>query len=295
VVGLGLCVLDQLWVVEDYRLSAPRTRWLEHARGPGGMVATALAQAARLGCPTQLITAVGDDAAGREVLAALRAHGVGTRRVRRHPGHPTSVATVLVDRRTRDRRFIVADRRALEREAPDLDPGPIRPGRILLLDGHFGRSALAAARRARACGVPVVGDFCDARPIHRRLLPYVDFPIVPEEFAAHWGVGGPRETLCDLASRFGGSPVVTLGARGALAWLDGRIRRIPARRVHVRDTTGAGDVFHGAFAAGLAHGWDPLDALGLASRAAARACTALGGTGRLLEERLALRGGRDGA
>jgi sulfofructose kinase len=131
--------------------------------------------------------------------------------------------------------------------------------------------------------VPVVGDFCDARPIHRRLLPWVDHPIVPEEFAAHWGAGGPRETLRDLARRFGGSPVVTLGARGALAWVDGRIRRVAAHRVRVRDTTGAGDVFHGAFAAGLAHGWDLMDALGLASRAAAHACTGLGGTARLLD------------
>ncbi|MGH0036753.1 MAG: carbohydrate kinase family protein [Myxococcota bacterium] len=289
VVGLGLCVLDQLWVVDDDRLRARRTRWTEHARGPGGMVATALAQAARLGCPAHLLSVVGDDAAGREVLAALRGHGVSTRRVVRDGRHPTSVASVLVDRRTRDRRFVVADRRAVERDAPELDLAPIRRGRVLLLDGHFGRSALAAARRARAEGVPVVGDFCDARPIHRRLLPFVDHPIVPEEFVAAWGAGGPRETLRDLAERFGGSPVVTLGARGALAWLDGRAHRIPARRVRVRDTTGAGDVFHGAFAAGLAHGWDPLSSLHLAARAAARACTGLGGTARLLE-RLPRRG-----
>lgn len=282
VVGLGLCVLDELWVVDDYRLTRPRTRWREHARGPGGMTAVALAQAARLGCEAHLLSLVGDDPEGREVLAALRGHGVRTRRVVRDARWPTSVATVLVDRRSRDRRFLVADRRPIERAAPAFDQGILRRARVLLVDGHFLRNALAAVKLARELGVTVVGDFCDARPAHRRLLPYVDHPVVAEEFVGAWGVGGPRETLADLAERFGGTPVVTLGARGALALEGGRFRRIPARRVRVRDTTGAGDVFHGAFAAGLARGGSVLESLGLATRAAAHACTGLGGTARLL-------------
>ena len=67
-----------------------------------------------------------------------------------------------------------------------------------------------------------------------------------------------------------------------LAFCDGRVHRIPACRVAVRDTTGAGDIFHGAFAAGLYHGMEVLQALALAARAAALGCTALGGIGRLM-------------
>ncbi len=289
VVGLGLCVLDQLWVVEDFALAREKTRWIERAEGPGGMTATALAQAAALGVRAELLSMVGDDADGRRLLSALRAHGVSTRRVHRHPRHPTSLATVLVDRKTRDRRFVVPDRRALERAAPAFDLSRIRRGSVLLVDGHFPANARAAVRRARACGAVVVGDFADARPIHRELLPWIDHPIVPESFVRAWGAGGARETLRDLAERYGCTPVVTQGARGALVLESGRFRRIAARRVRARDTTGAGDAFHGATAAAIAHGWPLRDALELASQAAARVCTGLGGTARLLRRPLRTR------
>ena len=85
--------------------------------------------------------------------------------------------------------------------------------------------------------------------------------------------------------RYGCTPVLTQGSRGALLLESGRFRRIAPHKVRVRDTTGAGDVFHGAFAAGLWHGLDLLASLRLASRAAALACTALGGLGRLMTER----------
>jgi sulfofructose kinase len=83
--------------------------------------------------------------------------------------------------------------------------------------------------------------------------------------------------LRHLAERYGATPVVTLGARGGLYWRDGRIRRFAAPRVRVRDTTGAGDAFHGAFAAGLSRGLPLAAAIDLAARAAARACSVLGG------------------
>jgi sulfofructose kinase len=88
--------------------------------------------------------------------------------------------------------------------------------------------------------------------------------------------------LRELGEACRGQPVVTLGRRGGL-YLDGaRVRRFRAHRARVVDTTGAGDVFHGAFAAGLAHGMGFADALDLGARAAALNCGALGGAGRLM-------------
>ncbi|MCG8589107.1 MAG: carbohydrate kinase family protein [Proteobacteria bacterium] len=273
---------DELFVVDDIRSTAGRTRYRQRAVGPGGMVSTALAQAAALGCAAQLVTAVGRDREGEETLRELRRLGVDTRRVVRDPSHPTTTSVVLVDAKSAERRFLLPDRSRHERGV-ELSLAGVARAQVLLVDGHYPVPALAAVRRAREAGVPVVGDFADARPGIRRLLPYVDFPIVPEEFCAEWGADA-RATLQQLASRFGGQPVVTQGARGALAWADGRVRRVPARRVPrraLRDTTGAGDVFHGAFAAGLSFGRGVPEALQLAARAAAKACTALGGTGHL--------------
>jgi sugar/nucleoside kinase (ribokinase family) len=79
--------------------------------------------------------------------------------------------------------------------------------------------------------------------------------------------------------------VITLGARGGIYWHEGRVRRYRTPRVRVRDTTGAGDVFHGAFAAGLAHGLALPEIVERAARAGAIACTALGATARLASRR----------
>lgn len=282
IVGLGLCVLDRFYRVDDFSLVAPRIRYREHVATPGGMVSTALCQAAALGCKAQLLSMVGNDSEGRWLARELRARGVETRRLLRSDRFATSECIVLVDRRSAERRFIVADRRQLEAHAPAFDLEPIRRDSLLLVDGHFPDQALAAVKRARGQGAVVIGDFSQPSPAVRRLLPYVDHPVVSSEFVEGFRAGDPHQTLRALGERYGGTPVITQGHRGALVLERGRIRRIPSRRVRARDTTGAGDVFHGALAAGLVHGQDLLSALDLATRAAALSCTALGGTGRLL-------------
>ncbi len=279
--GLGLSVLDHLLVVDGFTLTGTRTRYEQREVCAGGMVTTALAQAAVLGCHTQLLSVIGDDEEGRQLTRMLRERRVGTRRLLRDPRFPTIVATVLVNRRGGERRFLVADRRPVERAAPGLDLPALDDRALLLVDGHFSASALRAVKHARRCGAVVIGDFSDARPAFVRLLPYVDHAIVPLEFAQAWGRGDPRQTLHALHGEFGGSPVVTLGRWGALALVDGRVRLIGAERVRVRDTTGAGDVFHAAFVWGLLQGRDVETVLRTANAAAAWSCRELGAQGGL--------------
>jgi len=282
IIGLGLCVIDHLYRVDSLRLSETRTRWSERHISTGGMACNATVQAAQLGCRSELLSVIGDDPEGKVLVRSLRVARVGTRGLIRSHAVPTTVALVLVDRRTGARRFIVPDRRGIERRAPVLDLAGIDRGAVLLLDGHFPEQALRAAKRARARGARVVADFTRPRRAECALLPYVDFPIVPQEFAVAYGEGDARRALRRLRDRFGGTPVITQGAKGGIYWDGRRICRYPARRVAVRDTTGAGDAFHGAFAAGLYHDLDLANSIGLAARAAAQCCTALGGVSRLL-------------
>ncbi len=281
VLGLGLCVVDHLYVVDGLDLASGRLRYRERRVTNGGMTATALAQAAALGCEAHLLSVVGDDPEGRFLRRALQSLGVRTGRLILSREIPTTVAVVLVDARSGERRFIVADRRRLEADAPLLDLGAITPGACLLVDGHFPGQALRAARRARAVGATVIGDFHRSSPGVRRLLPFVDHPLVPLEFAQSRGED-PRRTLRELAAVCPGTPVVTLGRRGGLYLDRGRVRRFRALPARIVDTTGAGDALHGAFAAGLAHGLPLAACLELGARAAARVCTALGGTASLL-------------
>jgi sulfofructose kinase len=281
VVGLGLCVIDHLYRVDGQDLCSGRLRYRERRIANGGMTATALAQAAALGCDAHLLSAVGDDPEGRWLRRTLRGLGVRTGRLVLSRRTPTTVAVVLVEARSGERRFVVADRRGIEARAPRLDLAAITPGSVLLLDGHFPAQALRAARRAREVGARVIGDFHRETPGVKRLLPWVDHPIVPLEFAELRGTD-PRRTLHDLAAVCRGTPVVTLGRRGGISLEAGRVRRYRAFPTRVVDTTGAGDVLHGAVAAGLAHGLPFAASLELGARAAALACRSLGGSARLL-------------
>jgi sugar/nucleoside kinase (ribokinase family) len=285
VIGLGLSVIDHLYVVEHLRLAETRLRYTQRLVRSGGMIGTAMAQAARLGCEAHVLSLHGDDAEGRLVRRELRAAGVKTGRILRSPHARTTVAVVLVARRGGERRFLVPDRRELERRAPPFDLSLIDRRSVLLVDGHFPQQALRAVKRARRVGARVVADLNRPRPGALALLPYVDHAIVPREFGEGSRGGDPERLLRRLARVTGGAPAVTLGARGGIYLEGGRVRRYRARRLPVVDTTGAGDVFHGAFAAGLCLGLEFAAALELAAHAAALNCGALGGMGRLMTRR----------
>jgi len=289
VVGLGLCVIDHVYVVDRLDFAEPRIRYTRRLVLPGGMMGTAVSQAATLGCEAHLLSMLGDDDDGRFVRRTLERIGVKADRLVMSPESATTVAVVLVERESGERRFIVPDRRELERSAPAFDLTAIDSTAVVMVDGHFPDQALQAVARAREVGASVVGDFHRPSPAVRKLLPYVDFPVVPLEFAELFSTGGPECAIREMAEQFGGTPVVTLGGEGGLYLDGGHVRRFAARPASVVDTTGAGDVFHGAFAAGLSRGWTLARSIELAARAASLCCTALGGATRLmtLEESLA--------
>jgi ribokinase len=282
VVGLGLCVVDHLYLVDALEPGAVRTRYRERLVSAGGHIGTALRQVAALGCRARVLAAVGDDPDGRVVRAALREAGVGVRGLLRSKQLRTTVAVVLVDRRDGERRFVLPERRGIEAAAPSFDLRAIDRHAILLVDAHFPEQALRAAQRAQQVGARVVADFHRLNASARALLPFIDHAIVSEEIVAAAGFESPRAALHWLGQHSRDRPVLTQGARGGL-WLDGkRFRRYAPHPAEVVDTTGAGDVFHGAFVAGLASGLAFEECLDLGARAAAGNCTALGGAGRLM-------------
>jgi sulfofructose kinase len=282
---LGLCVVDHLYVVDELPGASERTRYTRREVSSGGMVANALAQVARLGCRAELVSLVGDDADGRYARRRLRALGVSTRAARALeavPDHDRGGD----DRRAR-RRAPVPHRVARAVRAPRARVRSLvrTAGAACCCSTALPAQALRAARRARALGVPVVADFSDPRPDYLRLLPWVDYAVLPEAFVRRWSPGDPARALRRLRREFGGAPVVTLGARGGIYWHEGGVRRFTSPRVRVVDTTGAGDVFHGAFAAGVAHGLPLPEIVARAARAGALACTAIGATTRLASQR----------
>jgi len=189
---------------------------------------------------------------------------------------------IIVDE-TQQTRTIFFDSAAAARARVDWPPDDvIRSARVLFVD-HFGVDGmLRAARVAQAAGIPVVADLENVpdHPLFADLVALVDHPVTSLDFAQRWtGCREPAAAARALSSAARRAVVVTCGADGCW-YLDGETcepRHFPAFRVPVVDTTGCGDVFHGAYAAGLAEGLDVARRIALASAAAALKATGRGG------------------
>jgi sugar/nucleoside kinase (ribokinase family) len=256
-----------------------KIRFTEFTYQGGGRTATPMVAIARLGYRTRYLGCVADDADGEATLEALSAAGVDTSGVLVRPGGLTQRAFILVDAGTGERTIIWGRSDGMPLEPEEVSEPSVTSGRLFYTDAQDPRTAARAGEVARAAGVPILADLEDIRTGLDLFLPLVDFLIVSREFPElATGSSDPDEASRILADRTGGALIViTLGAEGCIARIDGRIEHFPAYAVDVRDTTGAGDLFHAGFAVACLRGLDLRDALDFSNALAAMKCRHLGG------------------
>ena len=279
VVGLGECSLDSVALVDGIPALGAKAAVAERLELAGGQVATALLALERLGLRTSLICAIGDDVAGQGALAPLQATRMDLSGVRVIPGVRTRSALVLVDRGSGERTVLGHQPAGLRIRAGEIRAEEITRGRVVHLDASDLDASLEAAEIARAAGIPVVADVDTPVPGIESLLRKVDFPIVSRDFADAYSEGGPASCVRGLVALGARFAVVTLGKDGALGGATqgaGPDVRSPGFGTEVRDTTGAGDVFHAGFVWGLLRGLPAAEVLRGANAAAALACRGVG-------------------
>jgi sugar/nucleoside kinase (ribokinase family) len=280
--GIGQCSVDHVCTVEGLPRLGGKQGMLAYQLLPGGQVATALLAAARLGLRGAFVGTAGSDPGAAIALAPLEAAGIELAGVRRVTGAATRLAVILVDRASGERSVLGYRDPRLRLRAADVPEARIARARCLLLDGEDPEVAAQAARAARANGVPVVLDVDAGGAELEPLLAAADFPVVSRSFAETFGGDGRvRSGLARLTSLGARMAVATLGEHGCLARLGEQEIASPGFAIAPRDTTGAGDVFHAAFAWGLLEGLAPEPLLRAANAAAALSCRALGAQGGL--------------
>ncbi len=281
VVGLGLNATDTVIIVRELPALGGKERVVSLSRHAGGQVATALVTCQRLGLRARYIGKVGDDDAGRFQLASLRGEGIDLRhaRVARHA--PTQFGYILVDQRTGERTVFWDRDRRLAVSPKELKEQAIVTARVLHLDGCDVEACLQAARWARRARIPVVADLDTVYKKVEKLFPYIDYLLASANFLpAVTGEADPFRVLEFMAQEYKiAVPGMTLGRDGALVYSAGRFLYSPGFVVETVDTTGAGDVFHGAFIYGLLAGWNLERTLDFSNALAGLNCTALGARG----------------
>jgi sulfofructose kinase len=282
VLGLGIVTVDDLLYAECYPPAESKVRVRLRLRQCGGLTGTALVAAARLGARCGFAGALDDDEMSRFIREALGREGVDLRWI--DPAHPRRPihSTIVVDDRDRSRTiFFEKDDAPYEGSAWPPE-NLIRAAGVVFLDHEHDEKGIRAARIARESGVPVVGDYeRDEGPGFAELLALTDHPILSRDFAARiTGRDDPRAAALALWRDDRAAVVVTIGHEGCW-WID---RERPGEPVHqatyaveVVDTTGCGDVFHGAYAWALAAGLPTAERVRYASAAAAIKATQPGG------------------
>ena len=276
--GVGECSLDSVLRVAALPPLGGKTAVTDWCERPGGQIATAVLTAARLGLRTAYAGEVGDDRAAELALAPLRAAGVDLSQVQVVSGARTRAAVIVVEQGSGERAVLGYRDPRLAEGSVALAELSLATTRLLLLDASDPGAALVLAKRAREQGVSVLLDLDTPSGAAEELLALADFPIVSLGFA-EGAYGSVSAALERMAARGARLPVVTLGERGARGLLAGRELASPAARVAVVDTTGAGDVFRGAFAWGLLQGLAAESLLRTANAAAALSCRGLGAQG----------------
>lgn len=243
----------------------------------GGLTGTAAVACARLGARAKMLGRVGDDEIGDQIIRGLQDERVDTSGLIHVPGGRSLFSVVMVDSRTAERTIYCRRDQNIDC-ATDLIPlDSIDDANVLLLDAHWPEGAMAAARRAKSRGIPIV---CDIRinPGTHDLLALCDYPVIARPSALKLAPSGDfHEALAAIRSFGSSAAVITCGEDGAYYSGDEGQGHVEAFRVDAVDTTGAGDVFHGAFAVGLAMGWGLRDTVTFASAVSAIKCTQVGG------------------
>jgi len=278
IICVGIAVLDEIFAVAEIPARPGKYFANDYRSIGGGPASTAAVAAAAMGADTALWARVGEDGTGDRIIAELAGFGVDAGQVRRVAGARSGLSAVVVD--------AAGERLTINFADPALDTDPawlplagVKEADAVLCDCRWPAGAEAVLRRARADGRIAVldGDTTPDAAV-KGLAPLASHVAFSQGGLQQFsGVADPETGLCIAEQRLEGWLCVTLGADGCMVIEDGVIQLVPGFRVEAIDTTGAGDVFHGAFAVALAERRTEMDAVRFAGAAAALKCTRFGG------------------
>ena len=294
-IGFGMNAVDYLSVLDPYPGLDEKVEVTESSVQGGGPVPTAMATLARLGSKVAYIGKIGDDADGRFVKAELEKEGVNTDYLMTDKASKTSRASIWVDKESGKRTVALDKTRSNHIEVSELKFMNSISTRFLHIDAREPEVDIFLAKWAKKLGAKVSLDVGSLRAGAESVLPFADHLIVSKRFACGFtNLSDPFSACGELMRKEFETVVVTIGEEGCICGSPrgfttrssagesktsrgGGIFHSPGFPVKVVDTTGAGDVFHGAFIYGLLQEWDLKKTAQFACAAAALKCRELGG------------------
>lgn len=275
---IGQSAYDITYVIHEDLVENQKYRIYEIMECVGAPATNAASLCAKWQEDSALISRVGNDVYGEKILQTLREQGVDIRYIKELDDFKTPVSTIIAHAETGSRTIFNC-------------PGELHPCEfaypahcdVILLDGHEMDASLEALTRFPDAVSVLDAGTCKEET--RLLGAMVDHLVCSQDFARQYsGItidkDNPQtvvDTFMSLRKLNKKQIVVTLGEDGLLYSKDHEILHMPAFNVKAIDTTGAGDIFHGAYAYGVMKKWDMEKILKVASATAALSTEKLGG------------------
>ncbi|HOL67068.1 MAG TPA: PfkB family carbohydrate kinase [bacterium] len=275
IIGLGNCAVDLIGVFPRYPSLDERIQAISFQQQGGGEAATAMVTVSRLGARAAFIGKVGDDEFGRYSLRQLEKEGVDTSQIVVEKNSVSLISFIAVERSS-GKRTIFWYRGVSPLRKTELNRRFIVSCSLLHLDHRHVEAGLAAATWARKARIPVTLDL-DRLDQKLKVLVSRVIVVLGSRTLSQAVSDNRWQALRELKKMGPEVVVLTFGEEGCLVKSAEKEFFQPAFRVSVVDTTGAGDVFRGAFAFGWWKGWPLLRIVRFASAVAALKCKKLGG------------------
>jgi sugar/nucleoside kinase (ribokinase family) len=281
VIGIGHLCYDHISTIDGYPPEDTSKHIDEMFNQPGGAASQAIAAVARLGGTAGYLGNLGDDDVGKYLHADCLSEGIDVSHVRLIAGGVTSTSYVFVNSRNASRTLFTYHDKLPAYEFDSEAMLYIGGAKCIHLDGTMYENAMEAARIARERQVLVSLDGCSPQKDNDKNLALValtDILIMNETYPCRLMGDSDRERAILRIAELGPKVVIsTSGEKGCLLARGGAVERFPAYKIEPVDTTGAGDVFHGAFIFGMLKGYSIEDTIKFSSAVSAINCMSIGG------------------
>jgi len=278
VIGIGACVMDTLITVPFYPTEDTKLRATSSKLAGGGPVSTGLVAVSKLGESAEFIGVLSDDNGGDFLRKDFNKYGVETDNTVTKNGYRSFTSVIWLSEEGKSRTCVFDKGDLPPFEINILHEQQIKNSKLLMVDGNEMSAAVKGAQIAHENGVKVLYDAGGLYEGVEKLLPYADYLIPSMEFAlGHTGEKTVEDAAKKLFEMYNPEVVVITCGKDGGYHFDGKDGTYyPVFPVEVVDSNGSGDVFHGAFAAGLCKGFDTLKCCYFSSAVSALKCTGIG-------------------
>jgi ribokinase len=278
VVGLGYCTLDYLTLVNKYPEMDTKEEVIDFLEDGGGPTGTALVTLARFGISTSFIGKIGSDARGELIIQQLRQEGVDLSNLILEKNKVSPLSLIVIDKCSGKRTIIYTKGNVSKIQPEEVICDMLTGARILHVDGHQIEASIPACKWAKERNIKVILDAGSVRPGMEELLMLSDYVLASRTFALAFTSARTIEEAAEkLFSITANTVIVTNGEQGGFCISNKSRFHYSAYKVETVDTTGAGDVFHGAFDYGLLQEWPLERTIQFASIVAGLKCRKMGG------------------